>query len=406
MITTPNVIEMRDLRGVERSTHRTQSVDETGYSPFFGVFRWLGRRSRAEQIFVLVTVFGLTALLDFLVDPSLSLFALYLIPTLYSAWFLGIRWGYGTCLASVAVWAIDDWLDAVFYHDPLIPFWNLAGRLIVLTAIVMIVNALKNALQAEYESERRFVQRELEIARDVQMHLLPSEIPSHPSLDLGFIYRPAREVGGDYYDVIQIAPERFGIAVGDVAGKGVSSALLMASLQALVRTHLGAGNGCDIAASLAQLNTSLFKLTTTNRFATLFFGLVDVPSKTLCYVNAGHNPPLLFRTNGARPAHAALESLDSGGPPLGLFPKTQYRPAQVPLHDGDVLVAYTDGAVEALNLREEEFGKERLAQVVWEQFSAPATTICENIQRSLSSFVGDRAQFDDITLVVMKLSPA
>ena len=104
---------MKDLRGVEKSTNGTQSAREGVYSPFFGIFRKLGRRSRTEQVLVLLGVFGLTALLDFIVDPSLSLFALYLIPTLYSGWFLGIRWGYGTCLASAVVWAIDDWVGAV-----------------------------------------------------------------------------------------------------------------------------------------------------------------------------------------------------------------------------------------------------------------------------------------------------
>ncbi len=390
---------------MEKSTQVTRAARETKHSLFVGIFRKLGRHSRTGQVAVLTAAFGLTALLDFLVDPNLSLFALYVIPTVYSAWFLGIGWGYGTCLASAIVWAIDDWVGATFYHDPFIPFWNVAEKLIVLTAIVVIVNALKNALEAEYEAERRFVQREFEIARDVQMHLLPSEIPNHPRLDLGFIYQPAREVGGDYYDLIQIGPDRFGIAVGDVSGKGVSSALLMASLQALVRTHLATGD-CEVSRSVAQLSAALYKLTATNRFATLFFGLLDIPTQTLCYVNAGQNPPLLFRNRSAkRPAAAHLESLDSGGPPVGLFANSQYRPAQIPLQGEDVLVAYTDGAVEALNPRDEEFGKERLCQVIREHLSSPATVICDRIRAHLNAFIGDRAQFDDITLVVLKLKP-
>ena len=130
-------------------------------------------------------------------DHDLSLFALYLIPTLYAAWFLGIRWGYVSCLASAAVWGIEDWGGAVFYHHALIPYWNVAGRLIVLTVIVAVVNALKQSLEVEheYEAERRGTQRELEIAREVQKRLLPSLAPEYPrSTSLSSTSRPVKWV--------------------------------------------------------------------------------------------------------------------------------------------------------------------------------------------------------------------
>ncbi len=367
--------------------------------------RHLQRQPRVVQALGFLVLFVLIAWLDLILDRDLSLFALYLIPTLYSAWFLGFRWGYASCLASAVVWAIDDWGGAAFYHHALIPYWNMAGRLIVLTVIVAMVNALKGALEDEYEAERRGVQKEFEIAREVQIRLLPSQAPDYPRLDFGFFYQPAREVGGDYYDFIPFNPERMGLAVGDVSGKGLSSALLMASLQGLVRTNLAVRQG-EVARFATQLNHSLYKLTASERYATLFFALVDVSNQTLHYVNAGHNPPLLFR-NGTSPAHglSTTESLKGGGPPVGIFARSQYRSEHVLLHDGDVLVAYTDGVVDALNPQQEEFGEERLSDIARSSLSLSAAEICKRIAERLQAFVEESPQWDDITLVVMKMKP-
>lgn len=375
-----------------------------GTAPLNALRHWQ-RQPRAVQALGFLGLFVLTAWLDLVIDRDLSLFALYLVPTLYSAWFLGIRWGYLSCLASAVVWFIDVWGEAAFYHHALIPYWNMAGRVIVLTVIVAMVNALKGALQDEYEAERRGAQKELEIACEVQIRLLPSQAPNYPRLDFGFFYQPAREVGGDYYDFIPFSPERMGLAVGDVSGKGLSSALLMASLQGLVRTNLAVRQG-EVARFVTELNGSFYKLTASNRYATLFFALVDVSNQTLHYVNAGHNPPLLFR-NGTSSAHGAgaAESLEGGGPPIGILAQSHYRSEPVLLHDGDVLVAYTDGVVEALNPQQEEFGEERLSEIIRPLLSLGAAQICKRVAEQLQAFVADSPQWDDITLVVMKVKP-
>jgi phosphoserine phosphatase RsbU/P len=349
-----------------------------------------------------VGLFVLIAWMDLVFDHDLSLFALYLIPTLYSSWFLGIRWGYASCLAGAAVWVIDDWGGKVFYHHPLIPYWNIAEKLIVLGLIVAIVNALKGALEDEYEAERRGVQKEFEIASEVQSRLLPSQTPDYPRLDFGFFYQPAREVSGDYYDFIPIDSQRMGLAVGDVSGKGLSAALLMASLQGLVRMNLAVRQG-EVDRFVTQLSHSLYKLTDSDRFVTFFFALVDASNRTLHYVNAGHNPPLLFR-NGISPVHglSTTERLEGDGPPVGIFAESQYPSKRVNLLDGDVLVAYTDGVVEALNAQQEEFGEERLSSIVRSSLSLSAKEICKRITEQLQAFVAANPQSDDITLVIMK----
>jgi serine phosphatase RsbU (regulator of sigma subunit) len=359
----------------------------------------LQRQPRGVQVLGFLTLFVVIAWLDFVVDRDLSLFALYLIPTLYSSWLMGIRWGYASCIASAAVWAIDDWGGSVFYHYALIPYWNVAERFIVLVAIVAIVNALKEALQDGYEAERRSVQRELEIAFEVQSRLLPSQAPNYVGLDFGFFYRPAREVGGDYYDFIPLDKERLGFTVGDVSGKGLPSALLMASLQGLVRTNLAVRQG-DLSPFVREVNHSMYKLTASNRFATLFIAVIDASSKALDYVNAGHNPPLLFRTG----AYAA-ENLEGGGLPVGLLADSQYQAGHLQLHLGDVLVAYTDGVVEAFNDQEEEFGEERLKDVVRSSTSLTAAGICGQVAERLKAYVSDTPQWDDISLIVMRVKP-
>ena len=371
------------------------------------VLRLLQRQPRAVHTLVFASLFVLIAWPDLVLDPDLSLFALYLVPTLYSAWFLSVRWGYAGCLASAVVWMIDDWGGATLYHHhPLIPYWNVAGRLVVLAVIVAMVNALKGALEDQYQAERRAVQREFDIASEVQSRLLPLRPPDYSHLDFGFFYQPARDVGGDYYDFIPFDSARMGLAVGDVSGKGLSSALLMASLQGLVRTNLAVRQG-DVARFMTELNESYFKLTASNRYATLFFALVDASRKTLHYVNAGHNPPLLFRNGGTGSPRGprATESLEGGGPPVGIFPASQYQSEHIVLCDGDVLVVYTDGVADALNIHQEEFGEERLADVVRSTLALSAAEICKRVAEQLQAFVADSPQWDDITLVVMKVKP-
>src|ERR1700745_2398586 len=151
----------------------------------------LQKQSRAGRIAAFIVVFTLTAWLDLVVDHDLSLFALYLIPTLYSAWYLSIGWAYGSCLAGGIVWFVHDWPGWHRYHYPFTPYGNLAGKIAVLTVIVAIVSALKNALEDQYKAERRVVERDFEIASEVQKRLLPAQPPECAGLDLAFVYHGA-----------------------------------------------------------------------------------------------------------------------------------------------------------------------------------------------------------------------
>jgi sigma-B regulation protein RsbU (phosphoserine phosphatase) len=190
------------------------------------------------------------------------------------------------------------------------------------------------------------------------------------------------------------------VVVADVSGKGLPAALLMASLQALVRSN-SARYQEDLAGLMRGLNTSLYELTARNRFATLFFGMIDTANRTLDYVNAGHNPPLLFRYSDS--PGPAVELLDHGGLPLGVLPASEYQSQQVALRDRDVLVVYTDGVSETRNPAGEEFGEERLRETLAGVLSRPAAEIQEHVRTRLREFSGQAPLIDDLTLLVAKI---
>jgi len=351
-----------------------------------------------------VLLFGLTAWLDLVVDHNLSLFPVYLIPTLYSAWYLGSRWAYASCLAGGVVWFVNDRPGWNSYHYTLIPYGNLAGRLLVLAVIVAIVNSVKDAFQDQCEAERRVVLKEMEVASQVQRRLLPSRPPDYPGLDLGFVYRPARQLSGDYYDFIPLSSHSIAIAIGDVSGKGLPSALVMASLQSLVRTNLAMREG-KLSRFATELSAWLYEQTADERYATLFLAVVDTRSMLLSYVNAGHNPPLFFRKWTLSRQQSVSDVLDKGGPPIGMFRRPQYQCGQIPLQESDVVVFYTDGITDAVNQELSQFGEERLRESVGRSLLLSAPEICQRIREHLQTFTGATPQWDDITLAVMKVKP-
>lgn len=245
-------------------------------------------------------------------------------------------------------------------------------------------------------ASRERVNRELEIAREVQERLFPQTLPAVDGLDYAGRCRPARGVGGDYYDFLALPDGRFGLAIGDVSGKGVSAALLMASLQASLRgqTTFGTPGLGDL---MARVNRLVCDASSANRYATFFYATYDAASRRLDYVNAGHNAPMLLRREGQ------VERLDRGGPVVGLLEVAVYESTAVDLCPGDLLVAYTDGLSEAMNPEGEEWGEERLIAAVQRCVGLPALQIVDRLARMADDFVSGAPQHDDMTVVVARL---
>jgi phosphoserine phosphatase RsbU/P len=248
----------------------------------------------------------------------------------------------------------------------------------------------------EGQRERQRLENEVEIARQVQQQLFPHAIPSLPGLELAAICRPARTVSGDYYDFIPLGPSRVGIALADISGKGIFAALLMASLQAALRSTATLEPEAGTAEVVSRLNTHLFRNTSDDRYATLFYAVYDSDAKTLTYTNAGHLAPI-FATDGS------VKALDQGGTVVGLFEDAKFTQCTLPVSPGTLMVAFSDGLTEPESVYGEEFGMARLNAEVLRHREARADRIAENLVAAAEQWSGTPEQADDMTVVVARM---
>lgn len=265
----------------------------------------------------------------------------------------------------------------------------------VLTTLASVAAIrVENARLLEEQMERERMEHELQLASEIQQRFLPTAPPQVSGYELQGISFPCYEIGGDYYDFIQRPDGRMVIALGDVSGKGTAAALLMSSLHAAV--HAQASSNSSLVETISEVNRYLAENTPANRFVTLFYAELDPKTGSLSFLNAGHNPPII--------AHAAgtVEHLASGGFPLGIMPDTFYREGHTQLQPGDVLVAYSDGVSEAVNPTGEEFGAQRLYEVIARNLDASAAGIRDRIEAALSKWAQGTPAADDITMVIVK----
>ena len=256
------------------------------------------------------------------------------------------------------------------------------------------VISLENAWLIEETIEKRRLEEELAIAKSIQNRLFPKVIPTIEGYELSARSTPTRHVGGDYYDTIDLGAAGVLLAIADVSGKGVPAALLMSNVQATLRAL--AAPGMDLAACAARINEIIYANTDFNKYATFFYGILEPASGVLTYTNAGHNPPMLLRSTGA------LELLETGGLPVGLMPGAAYEWASVGIGAGDLLVLYTDGVTEAESAGAEEYGTDRLEQLVRDGATGSADALLCRIADDVTTFSTGMPQADDITMMVLK----
>jgi sigma-B regulation protein RsbU (phosphoserine phosphatase) len=249
----------------------------------------------------------------------------------------------------------------------------------------------------EEQKQRQRLENELTIAREVQAQLFPRGLPSLPGAEFAALCKAARVVSGDYYDFISLAPDKAAIILADISGKGISAALLMANLQAALRSQLLLG-GLDLArpAELAaRMNRHLLLNSADDRYATLFFALYDAGSRKLYYTNAGHLPPLYVTGNG-------VQKLDQGGTVIGLIEEATYDEAIIRVEPGSVFVAYSDGLTEPENVYGEQFGIRRFTEEVQRHRETSAARHAELLIAAAEEWAGTPEQADDMTVVVAK----
>jgi len=245
---------------------------------------------------------------------------------------------------------------------------------------------------------QRAFRGDLERAKDVQQAFFPPQSFSIPCLSCETFYQPARDIGGDYYDFLSLQEGRWGIAIGDVSGKGIGAALLMASLQASLKAQVLHPH-LDLATLIADVNRLVHESSPTNFFASLFYGEYEPASRILNYVNAGHNPPIVVRTNGSD----ELFLLRAEGVPVGISADAEYEATRFQFEIDDIFVAYTDGITEAANPAGELWGLERLEQLLRGCTEMTPGDILTRILDEVSNFADGEPQRDDVTLMVMRV---
>ena len=255
--------------------------------------------------------------------------------------------------------------------------------------------ALENAQLHREMIHKQRMERDLALARSIQVGLLPEHPPQLEGFDIAVSHKPSLEAGGDYYDFIPLAPDTILTVVADVEGKGVGSAMVMANLQATLHALLAHLHSLERL--VESLNDMILADTRGQKFMTMFVGLLDQPHRTLHYVNAGHVPPAVVRANGS------VEYLREGGMVVGLFPSVHYDRGHVRLNPGDIVVACTDGITEAMDIESEEFGQPRLVELVIRERAKHAQEIVDIVLKEVDLFSRGGTHEDDRVIMILKV---
>ncbi|HMO82171.1 MAG TPA: SpoIIE family protein phosphatase [Pyrinomonadaceae bacterium] len=264
--------------------------------------------------------------------------------------------------------------------------------LLLLASHVAII--IEKAKLQEQAIEKKRIEAQLEIARQVQLELLPNHDPEFQNFDISAYIFPTEEVSGDYYDWVKIFEDQIGIIVADAVGKGIPAALLMSFLRASLRAGVQIGYAPHIA--MSKVNNLLWDSTEDHQFITAIYGILDGTNRTFVFTNAGHNPPLLINSDGS------YRYVEYGNVPLGMFKDAQYHQHFIRFDRGQVMVIYTDGLTEAANEAGEEFGQERFAQSIIRSMQFPAKQMIDTIRKDVADFTQRKFLDDDGTLFIVK----
>lgn len=304
-------------------------------------------------------------------------------------------------IRAVVAKVLKDYLEVVESYQSIVhALENGRGReagALLRNHVETLVEYLKKS-QSDSGSIRA-VRRDLEGAKDVQQASFPPESISIPCLSCETFYQPAHEIGGDYYDFLSLPGGQWGIAIGDVSGKGIGAALVMASLQASLRAQAPHSHS-NLSDLIGGVNRLVFGSSPTHFFASLFYAEYEPATRVLKYVNAGHNPPIVVRFQDSS---CKVFQLNSKAIPIGIAADARFGSTAFQLEIGDLLVAYTDGITEAENRSGEQWGQQRLEAVLCSCRGATSEQVIESILDQVSSFASGQPQRDDMTLVVMSV---
>jgi hypothetical protein len=349
--------------------------------PLQALVRWPRGRVMAFAL-VLSVVLGM---IDWVTGPLFSFTIFYLVPVAIVAWLLGRREAILMSLFCAVVWTAADSGSWPTRLPPILDVWNAVVRLGFFLLVTWALATTRRALEAQNE-----------LARRIQIGLLPSRLPTDGMIEAAASWRPAQAVSGDFYFVDEDPGGAVVACIADVSGKGVGPALLMANVQAALEANVESGIGP--AAICTRLNQFVGRHAAAGRYVTFFVAKLDPVAGCLSYCNAGHNPPVLLRAGGA------AESLTGGGPVLGVFDGHAFAETEIALGAGDRVILYTDGVSETWNAAGEEFGEDRIVAAARCVASAGAEETQHRILDALDKFARG-SYHDDVTTVVLAVKP-
>ncbi len=294
---------------------------------------------------------------------------------------------------TIGVFLCDERLTKQPFSETDLDFISLAAA--------QAANALEQSRLFKETLEVQAMEKELQVAKEIQAALLPKTLPVISGIELAARNIPTKQVGGDYYDIMMLDEKHLFLGIADVTGKGTPAALLMANLQASIKAYMTAFNPetFDLSKVVGKINNIIYENTPADKFITFFCAVIDLQTRTMISVNAGHNPPYLLKQSGV------LQTLTKGGVILGVISTLMpYEVETTVLESGDMLLLFTDGVTEAMNTHREEFGEERLVEILKAHCDKPASELIAQIIAETSRFQPEGEQHDDITLVCMKLS--
>ncbi|MGA3227361.1 MAG: PP2C family protein-serine/threonine phosphatase [Acidobacteriaceae bacterium] len=344
--------------------------------------------------FVVLLAMAAVAYTDSVVVANISLGYLYVLPIALSA-FINPLW------VTVVLACASTVLQDVFGPSSDTPKVRVVRGVIALAGFLIVgflvtrVAKQRDRLVEEVRRQRDEYEHDLILASQVQRQVLPKPLVC-PALELAAAMQTAQLLGGDYYDFFQISEDVVDVVIADVSGHGAAASLLMPSLAVALRLRARELSGP--AAIIQDLDRVLKQITNMATFVTMFYARFDQANRTLEYANGGHNPPLLLHSKTGK----SLQ-LEGGGPIMGILPEPQFTNTVVALSQGDILTLFTDGVTEQENEAGDEFSIERLEEVVRSKETEPASALVSNITDAVSAFAGEKAQADDLTVVVVKV---
>ncbi len=348
------------------------------------LFQHISKLPPKVIIAIAVIITLLVGYIDKETGAELSVSLFYLIPISICAWFVD-RWSaIGLSILSAAIFFYADRLTNSGYSHPLIIYWNALIELGFFVTISLTLSSLRSSVDLESN-----------LAIRIQQGLLPKQLPTLKNREVSVIWLPKSFVSGDYYDFINISDDKIGICIGDVAGHGVAAALLMSNLQAIVRQISHQNESTSKICS--RLNNSLLENEMPEKFITFFCGIIDLNTNTLEYTNAGHPPVLIINSSGD------VKKLECGGTMLGVVPNYEYYNDTVKLSDGDTIIYYTDGLIEAKNIKGELYGEDRFINSCLKYFSSDVNKMSQDIIESVAEFSAGLWD-DDVTLLIVSSS--